>query len=85
MALIPVELKVLSTRSLMETQLDTVVVSISMIRNSHSLVCRVPEAGQLFVDDASTQSSKTFVFILESRQVQLPPEDELDDHECPFL
>ena len=35
----------------METQLDTVFVSMSMIRNSHSLVCRVPEAGQLFVDD----------------------------------
>ena len=35
--------------------------------------------------DDFTQSLKIYVFMLESRQVQLPPEDELDDHECPFL
>ena len=35
--------------------------------------------------DASTQSSNTFVFLLEPIQVQVPPEDELHDHEWPFL
>ena len=43
----------------METQLDTVFVSMSMIRNSHSLVCRVPEAGQLFVDDGEGRGDET--------------------------
>ena len=44
-ALLPVELKVLFKRSLIETQVETVFVIVSMIRNSHSLVCRECEVG----------------------------------------